>query len=282
MSRIPVIAVTFIDSYFFKNTISLLNNESSTVSIYFHPTNFGLDFGNDQGSAHHHIVFDPEELVEYFYDVRDPETGEVEEFHSVSFNINDLHKIMDSIGRHGRIRLVLYQNESNLVINSQSDDESTDHLVKLKPGKGGIRDFSWFEDCPLTCRLPVTQFSVIVGSTIKRRSANMEISYFNEDGESYIEFITRNKSNNIDSTKRIKLKNPPEEEEDTMINVTIALATIRTLAKIESISPSGNLLRFYFFSARGHNCIRISSRIGTIGSYDVILKNVDPAPRSKK
>lgn len=301
-----IIAVTFVDSQYFNNTMRLISGETQEITIYFHPNDFEISFTNDLETAAHYITFDASELIEYIYMPTDVD-GELMEEYSLTFKVNELFKIIDGIGRHSTVRLYHCSDSNHIVVNSNTVvDGQTDHIVNLKPKAIAPVDFSDFIDDEHSCKMSAAQLHATFNSAIKRKCASIEISFNEEDdcGDDiqFLRFLGYAKDGSVAFTKewvvngsrvaigieqkQIRLRkvlsdavakssSKTSEETESSTSVRIPLATVKSLCKMDSVSAFGNLLCFYFKEGKP---VRISNRIGTIGMYNVILRS----PQNKK
>lgn len=282
MSAKPTIAITFIDSLFFNNTMRIVNNETSEITIRFHPTAFEISFGNDLQSAAHHIEFYPEELQEYVYEARDA-AGELLPHLCLTFQVVDLFKIIDGIGRHESIRMLYYEGSMSLVVHpldsASGCGEGTNHIVNLKLKHLPSVDFSAFADDLPTGRMYTGHFSSLCTAAIKRRVAYIEISQHGHN----LRFVAYLSNHTVAFSQEGKIRpaddsaGAPELAEGQ--SVRVPLPTIKSLCKLHSITSAGTLMRFYFEAGKP---VRIACAIGTIGTYNVVLRSIDMKKKGKR
>lgn len=284
----PTIAITFIDSLFFNNTMRIVNNETSEITVRFYPGAFEISFGNDLQSAAHHIEFYPEELQEYVYNARDT-AGELLPHLCLTFQVVDLFKVIDGIRRHESIRMLYYEGDMALLVHpldsASGCGEGTNHIVNLKLKHLPPVDFSAFADDQPTGRMYTGHFSSLCTAAIKRRVSYIEISQRGDN----LRFVAYLANHTMAFSQEGKIR-PASDEQGALVesepeelvegqSVRVPLPTIKSLCKLHSITSAGTLMRFYFEAGKP---VRIACAIGTIGIYNVVLRSIDMKKKSKR
>ncbi len=272
------------DGFSLKNMIGMLKNETEEITFVVSKTHINITFLNKGQYAIHDLSITTEELSEYSYDI----LGHDE--YPITVNTNELCNTTKAIGRKDSIKIYWLENFEKLCIqpikSSKEPGRSSASFINIinkthtpimlnneysmnEPSiKIQNRDFT--DICQqanvLKCNfleIAGNSSHVIFKGILPDETYGMMSRHTSQNNK---------KSTNIDEHKiangQLEL-NIVNKSEDVM-KVKVPIMTVKTLAKLHTISPSGTLLKFSFANDKP---VKIESKIGSYGIYKIYLRD---------
>ena len=272
------------DGYSFKNTIGMIKNEIDEITLVVSKSSITVRFVNKGEYAIHDLYINTEELSEYSYDILDHEQ------YPITVNTSELFNTTKAIGRKDSLKIYWLDgyeklciqpikssketgrssasfiniiNKTHTTISLNNEYNSNEPSIKIQN-----RDFT-----------DICQQANVLKCNFLEISGNSNFVIFKGilPDETYgmmSRHTAQNKkvNNNEDSHKissgQLEL-NIVNKSEDVM-KVKVPIITIKTLAKLHTISPSGTLLKFSFANDKP---VKIESKIGSYGIYKIYLRD---------
>lgn len=300
------------DGFSFRNTIGMMKNEVDRVTMILPPSgDIEMSFINRDGYAIHIINLKTEEFGRYIYNFED-ETGDLLPSYPISFETSEMFSTTKGIGRRDGIRIYLLKGDTKL--NVQAIKHSTKDpgrygasfvkVLNIEPVK--YTASTEYSEQP-NVRIQSKEFAEICAQASAAKCAALEIiGHQNgvtlkgkkQDGsDASIERFTsqvnvrsvvdhnsyhHNCSDQILGDPHNCSKSPVKlnivDEEESM-RTRVPIQTVKSLAKIHNISPSGTMLRFHFKEKKP---AKLKSPIGTYGKYTIYLKDRPPVQTSAR
>jgi hypothetical protein len=298
--------VQITDGYAFRNTMTIIRNETDHATMILSPNRIKISFSNRGNYAVHKITICASKLANYHYNIRD-EDGELLPEYPIAFASDEMLNTTKPIGRRdgllmywipGTNRISVQANKSKengragaafvTILNQEHTRHQTPKVYSKEPN---VRvDAKAFGDwCAGAVSLKCSYLDIVgypTSVTLKSMMSNgslAAITNFKKAGDGLIPGPTM--ANNMQEvTQRLELLRVTDvapsapgprlslnivRNEDLM-TVRVPITTVKALSKIHNISPQGTLLRFYFSE---NHPTKIRSRIGTFGKYTVCLRN---------
>lgn len=289
MSNKTLFVVDIGDGHSFKNIIAMIKNENDEIVTFIVSKNkMSLSYMSKNQSAIHDIQFDPDELNNYQYNIRD-----YDQF-PIVMNTNELVGSIKSIGKKDSLKMSWTEGHDKIgvqVIKSGKDSDRNPilfvNIIRRETSQLSLNNLN--DDIGLPIKIPCKEFSEMCVTAITLKCLYVELIGCNthvtfkgilSDGtvgvitKKYLsnkvnvndEVIEKITSFNDDIAK-FEVKVIKREE---LIKVKIPINTIKTLTKTQNITAPGSLLKVYICPDK---MIKLECKIATYGTYKIYLRD---------
>ncbi len=274
---------TITDGHTLKNTIGMIKNEIDEITLVVSKNYITSKFVNKGQYAIHDLCIFTEELSEYSYDILDHDE------YPITVNTNELYNTTKSIGRKDGIKIYWLENYEKLCIqpikSSKEPGRSSASFVSIiNKTYSPLSFFNDYANNEPSIKIQNRDFTDICQQANVLKCNFLELS----GNSSYVIFkgilpdetygmmsrhtSQQKKVNNEESQKilngHLEL-NIVSKSEDVM-KVKVPINTVKTLAKLHTISPPGTLLKFSFVNEMP---VKIESKIGSYGIYKFYIRD---------
>ena len=272
------------DGYTLKNTIGMIKNEIDEITLVVSKSSMKITFVNKGQYAIHDLEINTEELSDYSYDI----LGFDE--YPITVNTSELFNTTKAIGRKDSLKIYWLENYEKLCIqpikSSKESGRSSASFVNIINKTHNTIALNNDMNNEPSIKIQNRDFTDICQQANVLKCNFLEIS----GNSSFVIFkgilpdetygmMSRHtsqnnkKANHSEETQKIsngQLElNIVNKSEDVM-KVKVPINTIKTLAKLHTISPSGTLLKFSFANDKP---VKIESKIGSYGIYKIYLRD---------
>lgn len=277
------------DGHSFRNTISMFKNENPEITLLISSTTIGISFTNKGNNCIHDISIRAEDLQYYNYNIAG------QDYYPITLNTNQFLNTTKGVGKKDAIKIKWIEGWKRLIIqlekSGKDSNRASDSFVDIIDKRYNKLEFSneFTLDYP-SIKILSTEFSNICAHISSLKCSYMEITgSINKmifKGMMADETVATIREHipyiyTTDSYKEIDSKLIIDKIQDNVyqlniikpeefIKIKIPLLTVKTLSKLQNISPNGSLLKFYFVPNKP---LKIESNIGTYGTYNMYLRN---------
>lgn len=295
------------DGYAFRNTMTIIRNETDYATMILSPTRIEISFTNRGNYAIHRVKIKTSELTAYHYNIRD-ESGELLPEFPIAFASDEMLNTTKPVGR--RDGLLMYwvpgTNRISVQANKSKDtgragaafvtilnQEHTRHQppeVYAKEPNVRVEAKAFGDWCATAGSLKCSHLDIVGHPTsvvLKSMMSNGQlaaITNFKRAGDSMVPVpttpaIANNLREITDRMEMMRVADVPQAgprlslnvmKKEDLTTIRVPITTVKALSKIHNISPQGTLLKFYFAESYP---TKIKSAIGTFGTYVVCLRN---------
>lgn len=295
-----------VDGYSFRNMLNIIKYEINQATMILSTNLIEISFMNNTKCAVHKIFMNPRESPEWIYNCKDDENHLMEEY-PIGFDTEGAFNTVKNIGKNDGIRLFMLPGDNTVMVQplkaaakdpgqikilrfSVLQTEYSRYSVPKYSDEPNIKIFSKsFTDM---CSEAVNEKCEVIEiegkgglMTFRGYNGNKKEMYTNRFGEPYASnnnhttlasnmsevdnLIAKlnlgENSNTNSSSANLKLK----VVDNNAMNIKIPIVTIKSLTRIDNISPKGSLLKFYFET---NQPIKMETAISTYGTYEIYLR----------
>lgn len=253
----------FHDSHTLKNLVAVLNREQVKIPFKVSPSGILISLGNKTECALFYATLDARELSEYYYSAVD-ESGE--ELPSISFTVDskEMNKAVKSLNKKDSVVLSLDTERGKLSISlrvSSNTPTTSTSLVDVEyqntETEYGLPEYDEVENL----RVPMKEFTRLCNKMGVLGCTSVEILGY-EAGSIFNGLKTEQSIMSIDQLGRCS------EQEEHISQLRIPIFTIRTLAKLNSLSPNGIVKLFFSRDLP----MKLECQIGSYGTLQLALR----------
>jgi hypothetical protein len=292
------------NGYAFKNLLNILRGETKNSSMLLSPDNIEISFVNNNNCGLHNISINPHENIEWIYNAKDDD-GELLSHYPIGFNCVEFYNAIKNTGMNDSIVVFSMKGDNTIMIQPiRAASTEIGEFTLLKIDMLEMEHVSYNVETYKTSpniKMLSKNFSHVCSEV-----NNVKCEYINIEGDGKhvilrgfngvkkeVYFKTFDDLTNTNNNKKRVIANNVADLDNLISNINISenakagpklniinnnvvkvkvpISTFKSLSKIDNISPKGSMLRFYFL--KKDDPIKIETVIGTIGVYQLYLKN---------
>lgn len=250
------------DGYSLRNTICMLKNETNEITLLVSKTKITITFVNKGQYAVHNLVILGSELSNYIYNITDGDE------HPFIVSTTELFNVTKMISRKDGIKIFWTGGEklSLQPIKSRKETGQTGpsfiNIINKEYEKYTFIESEYLE--------PSVKMQNLEFSEIFSRSSTLKCKHMEMDG--YVDAMVLKAILHDGTCGLLSTFGNPQRSliSERLVNIKIPINTIKTLSKLNNISPPSTLLKFSFLA---NTPVKIESKIGTYGIYQIYLRD---------
>ncbi len=270
------------DGYSLRNSISMIKNEQDDITLLISKKKICITFLNKGENAVHDILINTDDLHEYHYNIPSEE-------YSITVNTTELLNATKPVGRKDSLKISLNDGSKKLNIqpikSSKNNGRASVSFISIINKECIKYDLlSQYDENDAYIKIQNREFSDICAQATTQKcnfleiTANGNIVTFKgvlSDGSygmvsRYVATNTNHEEEKITKVNTGKGHMELNILETEEVSIKLPSNSIKTMAKLHNIAPTGTELKFIFAAGKP---IKIESKIGTYGNYVIYLRN---------